>query len=87
MKRRRDGGAGGQKPPVARLAPFGVSRDCLLWKFMPSSGCPVRRTTKGQVEGLVKYARSNFLAPIQVALGLDDLNAMPETANGKSLAS
>jgi hypothetical protein len=31
---------------------------------------------KGKVEGLVKYARSNFMTPLPVAASFDDLNAM-----------
>jgi transposase len=36
---------------------------------------PARGNDKGKVEGLVKYARSNFLTPIPVAASFDDLNA------------
>jgi hypothetical protein len=31
---------------------------------------------KGKVEGLVKYARTNFMTPIPVAASYDDLNAI-----------
>jgi len=31
---------------------------------------------KGKVEGLVKYARANFMTPIPQAASFDDLNAM-----------
>ena len=39
-------------------------------------GRPGKGNDKGKVEGLVKYARANFLTPIPVAASFDDLNAM-----------
>ncbi len=39
-------------------------------------GRPGKGNDKGKVEGLVKYARSNFMTPIPVAASLAELNAM-----------
>ena len=44
--------------------------------FQDRFGRPGKGNDKGKVEGLVKYARSNFLTPIPVAASFDDLNAM-----------
>ncbi|KQZ12257.1 transposase [Mesorhizobium sp. Root552] len=44
--------------------------------FRDRFGRPGKGNDKGKVEGLVKYARSNFLTPIPVAASFDDLNAM-----------
>jgi len=44
--------------------------------FSDRFGRPGKGNDKGKVEGLVKYARSNFLTPIPVAANFDDLNAM-----------
>src|SRR5919106_4095970 len=43
-----------------------------------ASAVPAKGNDKGKVEGLVKYARSNFLTPIPQAASFDDLNAMLE---------
>jgi hypothetical protein len=40
------------------------------------SGTGSEGNDKGKVEGLVKYARANFMTPIPVAASFDDLNAM-----------
>lgn len=39
-------------------------------------GRPGKGNDKGKVEGLVKYARSNFMTPIPVAASFAELNAM-----------
>lgn len=44
--------------------------------FSDRFGQPGKGNDKGKVEGLVKYARSNFMTPIPVAASLDDRNAM-----------
>jgi len=44
--------------------------------FKDRFGRPGKGNDKGKVEGLVKFARSNFLTPIPVAANFDDLNAM-----------
>src|SRR5215475_4170799 len=44
--------------------------------FRDRFGRPDKGNDKGKVEGLVKYARSNFMTPIPVAASFDDLNAM-----------
>src|SRR5580700_5827209 len=44
--------------------------------FSDRFGRPGKGNDKGKVEGLVKYARSNFMTPIPVAASFDDLNAM-----------
>jgi transposase len=46
--------------------------------FRDRFGRPGKGNDKGKVEGLVKYARSNFLTPIPQAASFDDLNAMLE---------
>ncbi len=46
--------------------------------FADRFGRPGKGNDKGKVEGLVKYARANFLTPIPVAASFDDLNAMLE---------
>jgi len=46
--------------------------------FRDRFGRPGKGNDKGKVEGLVKYARSNFLTPIPRAASFDDLNAMLE---------
>ena len=43
--------------------------------FRDRFGRPGKGNDKGKVEGLVKYARSNFLTPIPVAASFEDLNA------------
>jgi len=47
--------------------------------FRDRFGRPGKGNDKGKVEGLVKYARSNFMTPIPVAASFDDLNAMLAT--------
>ena len=42
--------------------------------FRDRFGRPGKGNDKGKVEGLVKYARSNFLTPIPVAASFEDLN-------------
>ena len=44
--------------------------------FCDRFGRPGKGNDKGKVEGLVKYARSNFMTPIPVAASFDDLNDM-----------
>ena len=44
--------------------------------FADRFGRPGKGNDKGKVEGLVKYARSNFMTPIPEAASYDDLNAM-----------
>ena len=44
--------------------------------FRDRFGRPGKGNDKGKVEGLVKYARSNFMTPIPVAASFDDLNTM-----------
>ena len=44
--------------------------------FRDRFGRPGKGNDKGKVEGLVKYARSNFMTPIPIAASFDDLNAM-----------
>jgi transposase len=44
--------------------------------FEDRFGRPGKGNDKGKVEGLVKYARSNFLTPIPRAASYEDLNAM-----------
>jgi transposase len=44
--------------------------------FRDRFGRPGKGNDKGKVEGLVKYARSNFLTPMPLAASFDDLNAM-----------
>ena len=44
--------------------------------FADRFGRPGKGNDKGKVEGLVKYARSNFMTPIPVAASYDALNAM-----------
>lgn len=46
--------------------------------FVDRFGRPGKGNDKGKVEGLVKYARANFMTPIPVAASFDDLNAMLE---------
>ena len=46
--------------------------------FQDRFGRPGKGNDKGKVEGLVKYARANFLVPIPQAASFDDLNAMLE---------
>jgi transposase len=43
--------------------------------FRDRFGRPGKGNDKGKVEGLVKYARANFMAPIPEAASFDDLNA------------
>jgi hypothetical protein len=43
--------------------------------FRDRFGRPGKGNDKGKVEGLVKYARSNFLTPIPVVASFEDLNA------------
>ena len=42
--------------------------------FEDRFGRPGKGNDKGKVEGLVKYARANFLTPIPHAASFDDLN-------------
>ncbi len=44
--------------------------------FADRFGRPGKGNDKGKVEGLVKYARTNFLTPIPEAASYDDLNTM-----------
>lgn len=44
--------------------------------FADRFGRPGKGNDKGKVEGLVKYARANFMTPIPQAASFDDLNAM-----------
>jgi hypothetical protein len=44
--------------------------------FADRFGRPGKGNDKGKVEGLVKYARANFLTPVPEAASFDDLNAM-----------
>lgn len=44
--------------------------------FEDRFGRPGKGNDKGKVEGLVKYARSNFMTPVPEAASFDDLNAM-----------
>ncbi len=44
--------------------------------FRDRFGRPGKGNDKGKVEGLVKYARANFMTPIPRAASFDDLNAM-----------
>ena len=44
--------------------------------FRDRFGRPAKGNDKGKVEGLVKYARSNFMTPIPHAASFDELNAM-----------
>jgi transposase len=44
--------------------------------FRDRFGRPGKGNDKGKVEGLVKYARSNFMTPIPMAASFDDLNAI-----------
>jgi len=44
--------------------------------FRDRFGRPAKGNDKGKVEGLVKFARSNFMTPIPHAASFDDLNAM-----------
>lgn len=46
--------------------------------FRDRFGRPGKGNDKGKIEGLVKYARSNFMTPIPQAASYDDLNAMLE---------
>ena len=46
--------------------------------FRDRFGRPGKGNDKGKVEGLVKYARSNFMTPIPQAASFDDLNATLE---------
>ena len=47
--------------------------------FQDRFGRPGKGNDKGKVEGLVKYARSNFMTPIPIAASFDELNAMLAT--------
>jgi len=44
--------------------------------FRDRFGRPGKGNDKGKVEGLVKYARSNFMTPIPTVASFDDLNAL-----------
>jgi hypothetical protein len=44
--------------------------------FRDRFGRPGKGNDKGKVEGLVKYARANFMTPIPVASSYEGLNAM-----------
>jgi transposase len=44
--------------------------------FRDRFGRPAKGNDKGKVEGLVKYARANFMTPIPQAASFDELNAM-----------
>jgi transposase len=47
--------------------------------FRDRFGRPGKGNDKGKVEGLVKYARANFMTPIPIASSFDELNAMLAT--------
>jgi transposase len=47
--------------------------------FRDRFGRPGKGNDKGKVEGLVKYARANFMTPIPIAASFDELNAMLAT--------
>jgi transposase len=47
--------------------------------FQDRFGRPGKGNDKGKVEGLVKYARTNFMTPIPSAASFDELNAMLAT--------
>ena len=47
--------------------------------FQDRFGRPGKGNDKGKVEGLVKYARTNFMTPIPIAASFDELNAMLAT--------
>ena len=44
--------------------------------FRDRFGRPGKGNDKGKVEGLVKYARANFMTPIPIAASYEELNAM-----------
>ena len=44
--------------------------------FADRFGRPGKGNDKGKVEGLVKYARANFMTPVPEAASFDALNAM-----------
>jgi transposase len=44
--------------------------------FQDRFGRPGKGNDKGKVEGLVKYARANFMTPIPMAASFEDLNTM-----------
>jgi transposase len=46
--------------------------------FRDRFGRPGKGNDKGKVEGLVKFARANFMTPIPLAASFDDLNVMLE---------
>ena len=46
--------------------------------FADRFGRPGKGNDKGKVEGLVKFARANFMTPVPVAAGYDAFNAMLE---------
>ena len=46
--------------------------------FRDRFGRPGKGNDKGKVEGLVKFARTNFMTPIPLAASFDDLNVMLE---------
>jgi transposase len=47
--------------------------------FQDRFGRPGKGNDKGKVEGLVKYARTNFMTPIPIAASFEELNAMLAT--------
>ena len=49
---------------------------CSHYLFRDRFGRPGKGNDKGKVEGLVKYARANFMMPIPTAASFDELNAM-----------
>ena len=46
--------------------------------FRDRFGRPGKGNDKGKVEGLVKFARANFMTPIPLTASFDDLNVMLE---------
>jgi len=49
---------------------------CSHYLFRDRFGRPGKGNDKGKVEGLVKYARANFMVPIPQVTSFDELNAM-----------
>ncbi len=51
---------------------------CSHYLFRDRFARPAKGNDKGKVEGLVKFARANFMVPVPHAASFDDLNAMLE---------
>lgn len=58
------------------VAVIGGIRQRIHHLFRDRFGRPGKGNDKGKVEGLVKYARSNFMTPIPQAASFTDLNAI-----------